>query len=297
MISFFKIPNIGFRKTVSNLLVLLLIIILLISIITFEGSSSNQKFSVSTGTRSNAWIEALQKNFDNPQWFYNNLNAQDRLNIRLALDYAIPRQDIIDSLNNGFGYLLATTDTPLTGPTYYNASLVARPYNLTKAKEFLTQVFGYTYENGTDNKSTPYDESLAYFPMNLIVPSSGGPLRIRWPEKIESAYKSIGVYVSITSLTFPQINQRIFNNIVPIGSDFVHGGFDGLFIGWSASLIPDDGSYFYNPSSFPNNGFNYQFVNNSVLNGIMAREDNVTKLLLNEVKHTMICNNSYMIRW
>jgi len=60
--------------------------------------------------------------------------------VRIAFDYAIPRQLIIDNLLAGFGEPGATNMLP-TGP-YYNTSITARPYNLTRAGEYL-QKAGY----------------------------------------------------------------------------------------------------------------------------------------------------------
>jgi ABC-type transport system substrate-binding protein len=55
--------------------------------------------------------------------------------VRIALDYAIPRQLIIDNLLAGYGQPGATYWLP-THP-FYNASITARPYDLSMAKEYL----------------------------------------------------------------------------------------------------------------------------------------------------------------
>jgi ABC-type transport system substrate-binding protein len=60
--------------------------------------------------------------------------------VRIALDYAIPRQLIINNLLAGFGEPGATNMLP-TQP-YYNTSITARPYNLTAAAEYL-ELAGY----------------------------------------------------------------------------------------------------------------------------------------------------------
>jgi ABC-type transport system substrate-binding protein len=60
--------------------------------------------------------------------------------VRLAFDYAIPRQLIIDNLLNGFGVPLATQWQP--HQLYANTSITARPYDLTKAAEYLVMA-GY----------------------------------------------------------------------------------------------------------------------------------------------------------
>ncbi|MDH5451647.1 MAG: ABC transporter substrate-binding protein, partial [Candidatus Bathyarchaeota archaeon] len=60
--------------------------------------------------------------------------------VKIAFDYAIPRQLIIDNLLAGFGDPAATFFLP-TQP-YYNASVTARPYDLSKAREYLEKA-GY----------------------------------------------------------------------------------------------------------------------------------------------------------
>jgi len=60
--------------------------------------------------------------------------------VRIAFDYAIPRQLIIDNLLEGYAQPAATYWLP-TYP-FYNSSITARPYNLTKAAEYL-EMAGY----------------------------------------------------------------------------------------------------------------------------------------------------------
>lgn len=61
--------------------------------------------------------------------------------VRQAFDYAVPRQLIINNLLSGFGRPGATPMLP-TQP-YFNASITARPYDLTEARRLL-QLAGYT---------------------------------------------------------------------------------------------------------------------------------------------------------
>jgi len=60
--------------------------------------------------------------------------------VKIAIDYAIPRQLIIDNLMAGFGEPGAVHWLP-TQP-YYNASVTARPYDLAMAREYLEKA-GY----------------------------------------------------------------------------------------------------------------------------------------------------------
>jgi ABC-type transport system substrate-binding protein len=87
--------------------------------------------------------------------------AEAARDVRVAFDYAIPRQLIIDNLLAGFGVGGATPMLP-TQP-FYNTAISARPYDLDQARQYL-QLAGYsppgasnvvnlqgtlTYANGT----------------------------------------------------------------------------------------------------------------------------------------------------
>jgi ABC-type transport system substrate-binding protein len=61
--------------------------------------------------------------------------------VRIAFDYAIPRQLIIDNLLVGFGQPGATPIFPTQ--LYHNSSILSRSYDLSKAKEYLEKA-GYT---------------------------------------------------------------------------------------------------------------------------------------------------------
>ncbi len=67
--------------------------------------------------------------------------AEAARHVRIAFDYAVPRQLIIDNLLAGFGRPGITPMLP-TQP-YFNSALSSRPYNLTAAREHL-ELAGYT---------------------------------------------------------------------------------------------------------------------------------------------------------
>ena len=67
--------------------------------------------------------------------------AQAATDIRIAFDYAIPRQLIINNLLSGYGTAGATPMLP-TQP-YYDNAIKARPYDLSEARHYL-QLAGYS---------------------------------------------------------------------------------------------------------------------------------------------------------
>jgi ABC-type transport system substrate-binding protein len=236
-------------------------------------ASSNKEYkSNSTQTRTDAWIEDLQANFNNPHWFFQNLNTADRLMVRQALDYAIPRTTIQQSIVNGFALPLETYQVPQVGK-YFDPSVHPVQYNLTKASELLSTVFGYTWSH-TDDSDTPYDESAPYFPLNLMVPNSN-PLRVQWANLIQGVLKTLGVGSTLIELSFSNIIDRTFPEDDSIlGWDYTHGGMDGIFIGWGGGTTPDDGSQWFQSGYIPNN--NYQNVNSSTFDFLVDQENNPT---------------------
>lgn len=221
----------------------------------------NQK-STSTQTRTDQWIIDLQANFGNGHWFYQNLNSNDRLLIREAIDYAMPRSSIINNIMDGFGVPLATYATPSMG-TFYNPNVHPFSYNLATASSLLSQVFGYTY--ATDNPNTPYNESAPYFPLNLTVPTSN-PTRVQWATQITGILNSIGIKTTLAQETFTQALNQIYQQ----SSSVVLGGYDGIFIAWSSSFMPDDGSQWFGSTHIPQN--NYQNVTNSTIEDLITQE-------------------------
>jgi ABC-type transport system substrate-binding protein len=228
-----------------------------------------QTYSRPGQTRSDQWINDLQANYNNPQWFFTHLNATDRLMIRNAIDYATPRSAIINSIMDGFASPLATYQIPQVGK-FYNSAVQPFDYNLTKASELLTTVFGYSW-SPSDNPNTTYDESAPYFPITLMVPNSN-PQRVQWGNLMNGIFDTIGIGSTIVEFSFTNIIQRVFESPDAQGWDFNHGGFDGLFIGLGGGVFPDDGSQWYQSSYVPNN--NWQNVNSTYIDNLVEQENN-----------------------
>jgi len=95
--------------------------------------------------------------------------------VRIAFDYAIQRQLIIDDLLKGLGQPAATSITPIQ--PYYNSSIVARSYDLSKAKEYLEKAgytgtrasFTYSPTSPTVGQNVTFDASNSYAPNGTIV--------------------------------------------------------------------------------------------------------------------------------
>jgi len=108
--------------------------------------------------------------------------AEAARHVRIAFDYAIPRQLIIDNLLDGFGEPGITPMVP--SQPFFESSLSARPYDLTQARQHL-QLAGYSptgetsgvtlqgtlaYANGTARPTTSVD--LMFTTDNSTFPDS-----------------------------------------------------------------------------------------------------------------------------
>ncbi|MGD0406035.1 MAG: ABC transporter substrate-binding protein [Candidatus Bathyarchaeia archaeon] len=72
--------------------------------------------------------------------------AEAARDVRVAFDYAIPRQLIINNLLSGYGTPGATPMLP--SQPYYDSSVTARPYDLSQARHYL-ELAGYSPPSGT----------------------------------------------------------------------------------------------------------------------------------------------------
>ncbi|MFW9856184.1 MAG: ABC transporter substrate-binding protein [Candidatus Thorarchaeota archaeon] len=215
----------------ESLLLIFIVISFLFLIYPLRGGIT--KTSQKAHPRTETWIQDLQANFNNPLWFSNNLNETERTLIRQAMDYAIPRQQIIDTILGGSAQSLATPVIPQNG-MYFNSSLSARSFNTTKALDLMESVFGYRF-NATDNPTTTFvDESKPYFALTALVPNNN-PLRIQWANRTSVEWGKIGINVTNIVTSWIDLANRIFNQNMTNGESYDEGGFDVVYIGWNVS--------------------------------------------------------------
>ncbi|MHA2245711.1 MAG: ABC transporter substrate-binding protein [Candidatus Hodarchaeales archaeon] len=98
--------------------------------------------------------------------FFEDLTPADRLHIRKAMDYAIPRQQIIDSVLLGLGIDLATPiERNVIG---YDPTITAREFNITKALNEMEAAFGYRYNDSAEDR----EDRTGYFSMVIMCPTN-----------------------------------------------------------------------------------------------------------------------------
>ncbi len=209
-------------------------------------------------------IQALSVERDT--WYYDNLTDEDRKKIRLAMDYAIPRDQIIEEISFRAAGMTAT---PIASSIWdiYGENINPRPYNKSKSLNLLAEVFGKKYNLEINNESF---STAPYFKMVMLAPTDRND-RMQWAALIAQSFKEIGI---LTSLKFA--NENIFSRSIfkpdldRLGFDYSHGGYDAAFFGWPVTPDPDYSFLFFS-SAIPPNGENIAFINNSLVNEIWER--------------------------
>jgi len=182
--------------------------------------------------------------------------------LRQAISYAVPRDQIISQLLNGYGAPAITTvvvgnyKTGVALTEGFNATLKPYDFNLTKSKELL-QAAGYTLPTTTGGLVTPN------LRITLLVPTSNSARRA-WAAIVEANLRQIGIDASRIELPFsPNIYDRALTPPPDkVGSDYDHGGFDILFVGNNLAIDADPWSLF-DSSQFAPTGQNYYLWNDS----------------------------------
>lgn len=157
--------------------------------------------------------------------------------VKIAIDYAIPRQLIIDNLLAGFGSPAATFFAP-TQP-YYNASVTARPYDLSMAREYLEKA-GYGVPSPPPKPTFP----SFLFGMSAAIPGiytdpDGTPLAntelTLWETTDNATYNATSTMVDRTNtdlngwytftVTPPSTGvfyYYLFDRLAPVGTEWTY---------------------------------------------------------------------------
>jgi len=191
-------------------------------------------------------------------WYYQNLDSNDRQKIRQAMDYAIPRDQIITDIFNGYGVKIASPICPnMLG---YDPTVQVRDKDINKALDLLEGIFGYRYDGITVTEP--------YFKMTLTAPDANNNAnRLEWAKLVNQSFKTIGIDVELVTMDWDTIMSRHITNPVGIGFDYSHGGYDGLFIGFSNGRKNSNWSGITS-GSFPPEAYNLAYIKNSEVDAI-----------------------------
>lgn len=123
-------------------------------------------------------------------WFNTDKKPFDEANVRLALNYATPRQAILDTVLFGNGEL---ANSIIGKVKYWDSAVEGFPYDLDRARELLA------------DSSVPDG-----FTMNLLIPS-GDVVERQSAEIIQQSWAEIGVKVNIRQADVGTAFERWFN--------------------------------------------------------------------------------------
>jgi len=150
----------------------------------------------------------------------------DDVRVRLAINYAIDKQEIIDGVLLGLGEPVASPYKP--GTRWSNPTLQPYPYNPVKAKELLKEA-GFADTNGDgilekDGKSFSFE-----------ILTNQNKEREMSAVLIQRRLKEVGIQVNIRALEWASFLGRF---IEP-------REFDAVILAWSLSLDPDQYSIWH----------------------------------------------------
>ncbi|GMT43863.1 MAG: peptide-binding protein [bacterium] len=200
-------------------------------------------------------IKKNYKIYINPSFGYTylGLNLRRKLfqnkKVRKALDYAINKKQIIDTILFGEG----TVANGIYPPTswVYDSSVKASKYNLPKAERLLKET-GYVYKDGKlikDGKQFSF----------TVVTNQGNNERKYAALLIQSDLKKIGIKMNIRILEW-----QAFLNLVNSRN------FDAVLLGWQLSPDPDQFSIWDSSQNKPG-GFNFVGYHNKTVDRLLER--------------------------
>ena len=207
-------------------------------------------------------------------WYFDNFTDEDRLSVRKAMDFAIPRQRIIDSVLLGQGFMLAT---PIEANAIgYDASIQPREFSIEKGLEEMEKAFGYKYNDSAETD----EERKGYFSMVIMAPTSRDD-RMEWAALTTKTFQEIGIDVTLKYANW-NIAVGVFSPPEEEqGFDYEHGGYDAFFIGWTGSPNSDVSQWFGRNNWAPfgtNIGYIDDATVDDLINKSLSHPDKATRL-------------------
>jgi len=210
-----------------------------------------------------ATIVPVQAQRKDESWYYDNFTDEDRLHVRKAMDFAIPRQRIIDSVLLGQGFMLAS---PIEANAIgYDASIQPRAFSIEKGLDEMEEAFGYRYN---DSAATD-EERKGYFSMVIMAPTSRDD-RMEWAALTTKTFQEIGIDVTLKYANW-NVAVGVFSPPEEEqGFDYEHGGYDAFFIGWTGSPNSDVSQWFGRANWAPF-GTNIGYIDDATVDDIINR--------------------------
>lgn len=175
----------------------------------------------------------------------------DDIKVRLAINYAINKQELIDGVLLGLGLPISSPYKP--GTRWSNPALSPYQYDPSKALALLKEA-GYEDHDG-DGILDKNGKALAF-----EILTNQNPQRVMSAVLIQRRLKEIGIDVKIRQLEWATFISRFIKT----------GDFDVVVLGWSLSLDPDQFSIWHSSQNKPGQ-FNFINYNNPKVDRLLEQ--------------------------
>jgi len=174
----------------------------------------------------------------------------DDKRVRLAINYAIDKQEIIDGVYLGLGINIASPYKP--GTRWSNPDLQPYPYDPAKARELLKEAGFVTNNNGMLERDGK--------PFSFEIITNQNKEREKSAVLIQRRLKEVGIDVQIRAIEWASFISRFIKT----------GDFDVVVLGWSLGLDPDQYSIWHSSQQAPGQ-FNFIGYNNPVADKLLEQ--------------------------
>jgi len=175
----------------------------------------------------------------------------DDLKVRLAINYAINKQELIDGVLLGLGLPVSSPYKP--GTRWSNPALTPYAYDPNKALALLKEA---GYEDHDRDGILDKDGK----PLAFEILTNQNPQRVMSAVLIQRRLKEIGIDVKIRQLEWATFISRFIKT----------GDFDVVVLGWSLSLDPDQFSIWHSSQNKPGQ-FNFINYNNPKVDKLLEQ--------------------------
>ena len=174
----------------------------------------------------------------------------DDKRVRLAINYAIDKQEIIDGVYLGLGINIASPYKP--GTRWSNPNLQPYPYDPAKARELLKAAGFVTNSSGMLERDGK--------PFSFEIITNQNKEREKSAVLIQRRLKEVGIDVQIRAIEWASFISRFIKT----------GDFDVVVLGWSLSLDPDQYSIWHSSQQAPGQ-FNFIGYNNPIADKLLEQ--------------------------
>lgn len=175
----------------------------------------------------------------------------DDIRVRLAINYAIDKQEIIDGVYLGLGINIASPYKP--GTRWSNPALSPYPYDPAKARALLKEA-GFQDTDGDgilDRDGKPFSFEIV---------TNQNKEREKSAVLIQRRLKDIGIDVKIRAIEWASFISRFIKT----------GDFDAVVLGWGLGLDPDQYNIWHSSQQAPGQ-FNFIGYNNPAVDKLLEQ--------------------------